>query len=268
MRGSRCWSNARALSESGGRLMRAAVRFDPRLSRRSTWAACSTLAAAVAEVDPRLPLTLLVVPDYHALDTACPRGIAPGWILGLPRGTRSRSMAIRTATRRRLRVRRATACCGAATRQAKGIRRLSREAPCASSRGLATVVREARLAARGFVAPAWLMSRGAWDALSAFLLEYTRRSGAFTCSRGTLRNRAQSVYKRACAPCAAGLSRQWNDVLSCAVREAPLVRLGLHPADARHPELIEHMQPDCWTVVRRGRTGMTKIEYARLARRS
>lgn len=234
----------------------------------ATWAACRTLAAAVAEVDPRLPLTLLVVPDYHALGHGVPawyrawldHRLAEGDEIALHGYTHRDEAPPARTLGDGLRRRCYTAGEGefAALSREAAMRKLAAGDGWCARHGWQ---------ARGFVAPAWLMSRGAWDALSAFDFEYTTTLGRFHLLREGRFVTAPSLVYSARTPWRRWMSRQWNDVLSCAVREAPLVRLGLHPADARHPELIEHVQR-LLDRVRRGRTGMTKIEYARLARRS
>ena len=56
-------------------------------------------------------------------------------------------------------------------------------------------------------------------------------------------------------------SKRSNELLVRALHRKPLVRLGLHPRDANHPDLIRHVQQ----LVERllpGRTAMTKSAFA------
>jgi predicted deacetylase len=94
----------------------------------------------------------------------------------------------------------------------------------------------------GFVAPAWLMSDGTWDAV-------TRMSFAYTCTLREvydLRNRqtvhshslvysARSGWRRA-------LSRPVNRMVAKSIAANPLVRLELHPWDADYPAMRQSWQ--------------------------
>jgi len=233
----------------------------------ATWAACRTLMAAIAEVDPRLPLTLLVVPDYHALGHGVPAGyrawlnhrISAGDEIALHGYTHRDEAPPAAGMSDALRRRFYTAGEGefAALSREAALRKLAAADGWCATQGWR---------AHGFVAPAWLMSRGTWDALSAFDFQYTTTLGRFHLLREGRSIRAPSLVYSARSPWRRWMSQQWNDVLSGAVREAPLVRLGLHPADAQHPELVAHAQR-VLDRMRWGRTGMTKIEYAQLARK-
>lgn len=94
----------------------------------------------------------------------------------------------------------------------------------------------------GFVAPAWLLGQGAWDALPDFGFSYTTTftrfhllqegSSVFTPSLVyTARNRTG----RALSPLAASIAARL-------LKRAPLLRLSLHPPDVRHPHLVAHAQ--------------------------
>jgi predicted deacetylase len=114
----------------------------------------------------------------------------------------------------------------------------------------------------GFVAPAWLLGDGAWRALRSFAFDYTTTFSRFHLLRpGTsvlspslvyaARNRAGRVF----SPLAA-------DALAPLLARAPLVRLSLHPPDARHPRLLLHAQRTIEQLLRR-RTASTKAACAR-----
>jgi predicted deacetylase len=89
----------------------------------------------------------------------------------------------------------------------------------------------------GFVAPAWLMSAGTWQALDALGFEYTctLRSvvslpqHAGLASRGIVYS-TRSGWRRA-------LSLPWNAAVAGSQRRRPLLRFELHPADADHPAI-------------------------------
>ena len=100
----------------------------------------------------------------------------------------------------------------------------------------------------GFVAPAWLLGEGAWTALRGTPLRYTTTLRHFHCLRRSaaqvpgwslpawaLHYAARNRAGRCC-------SRLALDALLPLLAGQPLVRLGLHPRDARHPELLRHLQ--------------------------
>lgn len=94
----------------------------------------------------------------------------------------------------------------------------------------------------GFVAPAWLLGQGAWEALPEFGFAYTTTFTRFHLLREgrsvfapslvyTARNRGGRVLSPLAASLAAPL-----------LARAPLMRLSLHPPDVRHPRLVAHAQ--------------------------
>ncbi|WP_165371512.1 DUF2334 domain-containing protein [Pseudolysobacter antarcticus] len=93
----------------------------------------------------------------------------------------------------------------------------------------------------GFVPPAWLASRGTHEALCATDLRYTSTHTALI----TLPDQ-----RRIAAPCLTAstrsawrrvASRIWLRTMSSIWAKAPLLRIGLHPDDASHPEIMV-----CW----------------------
>lgn len=102
----------------------------------------------------------------------------------------------------------------------------------------------------GFVAPAWLLSRDAWRALDDYPFAYTttmRRFHFLQRGQGEGQGPEQGLASRSLVYAARNAPGRWlsmrgNDLLRGRLRDAPLVRFGLHPRDARHPELIAHMQ--------------------------
>lgn len=96
----------------------------------------------------------------------------------------------------------------------------------------------------GFVAPAWLASDGTREALRATALRWTSTHTALIEIAGG---------RRITAPCLTASPRsRWRRLASIAwlragarsVARFPLVRVGLHPGDADHPELLA-----CWRGV-------------------
>lgn len=90
----------------------------------------------------------------------------------------------------------------------------------------------------GFVAPAWLLGRGAQAALRASTLRYT-------CTRDVLLSlpdfeplRAPSLVYSTRAAWRRALSRHWNRRRLEALDREPRVRVALHPAEARFPRVL------------------------------
>jgi len=95
---------------------------------------------------------------------------------------------------------------------------------------------------RGFVAPAWLLGRGARTALShragrAGFAYTTTRSGiyrlpdwAWTFSPSLVCT-VRSAWRRS-------MSQALNAATFALARRSPLLRLSLHPVDADHPEVM------------------------------
>lgn len=115
----------------------------------------------------------------------------------------------------------------------------------------------------GFVAPAWLMNAATWQALDELPLRYTT-----TLRRFTLLHPARALA----APCLTYsvrsdtrrlASRYYLRWLARQQAHAPLLRLGLHPADAAYPDVIRHWQ-DLLTTCLETRTPVTKNGFAQV----
>jgi predicted deacetylase len=114
----------------------------------------------------------------------------------------------------------------------------------------------------GFVAPAWLMGPGTWQALAEFPFNYTttmRRFHWLPEGRGvyspSLVYTVRSAWRRYA-------SRAWNELTCRSLQCNPLMRLGLHPVDAAYPDIVRHAQrviADALQV----RQAMTKAVFAR-----
>jgi len=207
----------------------------------ATWERCRRLLAAVAEVAP-VPLTLLVVPDYHR------RGD------GLPPWYRN-ALADRLAAGDELALhglvhldeapppRSPTAWFARRVLTAAEGEFAALPADAAAARlqtGLACF-RAAGWPLRGFVAPAWLLGDGGWRALEASPFAYTttaaqfhllhpRRAVAAPVIAYSTRSRARRL-----------LSLAWHR-LHRPADDAPLVRLALHPDDALYPAVLRQAQ--------------------------
>ena len=232
-----------------------------------TLGACREIADALARVDPSIPLTLLVVPRYHG-DRELPPAfsdwigerLARGDELALHgfthRDDASASHGLRSHVRRRI----YTAGEGefAALTRDEARSRIVRGRAWFEERGWPL---------HGFVAPAWLMSPGTWDAIGDFDFLYTTTLSRFHVlkPRGSLH--APAVVYSARSAWRRLASRGWNASLAMASRAAPVVRVGLHPADAAHPALLRHALHITRRLAER-REAMTKSELARRVLRS
>jgi predicted deacetylase len=209
----------------------------------ATWPQCARLIAMLDAMGP-IPLTLLVVPDFHrrgalerntafvrAIETRLARGdeVALHGYYHVDEAAAPRS-ASQWIQRRVL-----TQSEGefAALSQAEATQRLEL--------GL-QMMHRLRWPVRGFVAPAWLIGAGARAALSAFDFLYTttrqRLYHLLQWSWDTapaLTYSARSPWRRAMSH--AMIEAQW-----LAARTRPLVRIALHPVDARHDGVIAHWQ--------------------------
>ncbi|WP_332766477.1 DUF2334 domain-containing protein [Pseudomonas koreensis] len=113
----------------------------------------------------------------------------------------------------------------------------------------------------GFVAPAWLMSDGTRQALRELPLQYTSdpqhiyRLPDFTAidAPGLVWS-ARSAWRR-------GLSKVLSDQREQRWRQAPVIRLGLHPADMRHPFSRNYWLQTLERLLADGREPMTKIDW-------
>jgi predicted deacetylase len=110
------------------------------------------------------------------------------------------------------------------------------------------------------VAPAWLLGEGSWRALRQFPFAYTTTARAMhLLHSGRLLSSPTMVYTARNAP-GRFLSRRWNERVAARLSDAPLLRLALHPADARHPDLMRHLQRMLPGLLA-SRTAMTKASF-------
>ncbi len=207
----------------------------------ATWCACERVLAAVAAVAP-IPVALLVVPRYRGVDSAHDRrflraidarlgngdeAVLHGWThvddAPVRRPFELLSRRVYTAGEGEF----------AALDRLDALRRLHAGVGWFAARGWPL---------RGFVAPAWLMSRAARAALADTPLQYaaTRREVLLLTAGQTLMAPSlcwstRSRWRRAA-------SRPWNAVLAMINARRPLLRLALHPGDADHPDVMASWQ--------------------------
>ena len=230
-----------------------------------TLASCRKIAEAVESIDPALPLTLLVVPCYHGereltreyLDWIEQR-LARGDELALHGYThRDDAQAPRTIGEKLQR--------GVYTAREGEFAALARdEAIELIERGRAWFG-ERGWAVQGFVAPAWLVSRGTWEALACFDFLYTTTLTRFHLLDRGIALRAPTVVYSARSAWRRMASRGWNELLAQATRGSQLVRVGFHPADAQYDGVMTHALKLLHRLID-GREPLTKSAFARAVR--
>jgi uncharacterized protein len=230
-----------------------------------TLGACRQVADAIAGVAPALPVTLLVVPCYHGDDTVPAEFV--DWIE--KRLARGDEVALHGYTHRdesprprqlHERLRRAVYTAGegefAALTHDEAAQRIERGREWFARRGWPL---------RGFVAPAWLVSHGTWEALQRFDFAYTTTLTQFHAFEQRMVLRAPSLVYSTRSAWRRGASLGWNSALAAAIPHARCVRVGLHPADAQHGAIMRHALR-CIEQLARDRQTFTKAAFAHALR--
>jgi predicted deacetylase len=115
--------------------------------------------------------------------------------------------------------------------------------------------------AQGFVAPAWLLSEGSWQALREAGFGYTTSFSRFYLLREGRSLFAPSLVYSSRNGWGSALSRSGTSVSAQLLRAAPLLRLALHPQDANHRSTLLHCQRLVEQLLQT-RDAMTKMEFA------
>lgn len=207
----------------------------------ATWPACRRLLAMLDGIGP-LPVSLLVVPDYHhrgcvdhdpAFVRAIEARIARGDEVVLHGYHHLDERVPGSQPLDWLQRRVYTAGEGefAALAAADAHHRLLR--------GWDMLTGRLHWPIAGFVAPAWLLGPGARAALTQLPFRYTttlrsiyRLPDWHETAAPSLVYSVRSAWRRA-------LSRRWNRWLYSRSANLPLLRAGLHPADADHPDVVD-----------------------------
>jgi len=141
---------------------------------------------------------------------------------------------------------------------------LSRDAALARLRRGIQVFERYNWPLEGFVAPAWLMSEGTRQALRELPLRYTSgpqhlyRLPDFTAIEAPgLVWSARSAWRR-------GASRLVSDYKKQRWRQAPVIRLGLHPVDMQHAFSRRYWLQTLKRLLDTGRVPMTKAQWLSL----
>ncbi|MFJ7314071.1 DUF2334 domain-containing protein [Pseudomonas sp. NPDC098747] len=227
----------------------------------STWADYQPFVEAVDALG-NVPMTWLVVPDFHRHDHLDAHAdfrrllsarVARGDELALhgffhddqePRPTTPRDWFMRRVY----------------THEGE-FYRLSHETALARLRAGIQMFQRHDWPLHGFVAPAWLMSEGTRQALRELPLRYTSdpqhlyRLPDFTSidAPGLVWS-ARSAWRR-------GLSKILSEQREQRWRQAPVIRLGLHPVDMRHGFSREYWRNTLERLLTDGRVPMTKMNW-------
>lgn len=225
----------------------------------ATWDECRRLFDAVRAVAD-IPLTWLVVPCYHG-DAACPRDYERTLGKLLDAG---HELALHGYTH--LDTAAATLASGALRKvytqsegefAAIGVG----EARHKIALGLDWFARR-HWPVSGFVAPAWLLGAHAWQALRAYPFAYTTSMRSFHLLQQRRALVAPSLVYLSRNRAGRSLSPPLARATVQLYRRAPLLRLALHPRDARHPALLRHAQQLIADLLAE-RAPMTKAAFAR-----
>lgn len=227
----------------------------------ATWDDCLRLLHALRAVAD-IPLTWLVVPRYHGSAAASARCeamlgvlLARGHELALHGYTHLDTAPAGGGLRLRLLRRVYTQGEGefAALAADEARRRLELGLAWFGQRGWPV---------SGFVAPAWLMGEQAWRVLPEFPFEYTTTLSHFHLLQARRALFSPSLVYAARNAAGRRLSPPVAGALAGLLRAAPLVRLSLHPRDARYPELVRHAQQLVERLLA-SRQALTKAAFAR-----
>ncbi len=226
-----------------------------------TWPACQRLLQTIERVAP-VPVTLLVVPDYHgeglrhesrayrcALDARLERGdelALHGWFHA-DRAALDGGL-IDTLRRTRLTAREGEF---AALAPVAAHALIERGCQWFEQRGWPL---------HGFVAPAWLPGPGTWEALAHFSFQYTTTLGQIH----LLPERTPVATRTLVYSVRSALRRRLSLVRNAALatmEDARPVRLALHPADAAHDAVMQQVHAILRGLTRK-RSAMTNAQLA------
>jgi len=227
----------------------------------ATWTDCLRLLEALREVAPELPLTWLIVPRYHgqapdapSMDEALTELAGGGHELALHGYTHVDTAARQPGLRNHFIRNVYTTGEGefAAIDEAEALERIDL--------GLAWFA-ERHWPVHGFVPPAWLTSPGARRALQRRPFAYSTSITHFHFLPSQRRLWSPSLMYTARQAAGRWFSPHVADAAALALARNPLVRFGLHPADARHPALLRHAQAMLERLLS-DRIAMTKHQFA------
>lgn len=122
------------------------------------------------------------------------------------------------------------------------------------------------LTALGFIAPAWLLGNDAERAVRGLGFEYTTRIATVSDFKSCYVYNARSLVWSVRAPWRRVCSLVWNRLLALVLRNAPLLRVGIHPPDWDHPAILNQILSLTSTALA-GRRAMTYQQWLASMRR-
>jgi hypothetical protein len=228
-----------------------------------TWSRCQHWLQAIHAV-ANIPVTLLAVPYYHRypahraveFDCILEKRLAAGDELAL-HGYSHLDEADATANPLNKFVRNVYT-----TKEAEFYAIDMQEAKRRLNLGLEWFHRN-RWPVTGFVAPAWLLGQESWKALRQFPFRYTTTMRRFYLlpDRGVIYS--PSLVYSARNAWLKQVSFTRNAIMQYAFRHAPILRLGLHPNDALHPDIVRNTQRLLEKFLE-NRMAMTKISFTNM----
>jgi uncharacterized protein len=94
----------------------------------------------------------------------------------------------------------------------------------------------------GFVAPAWLLGYEAEAAVRKVGFSYITNVGSVKVFEGVHNHYSRSLVWSTRAPWRRMVSLAWNQGLISRLRDKPLLRIGIHPADCEIPAVWSHVK--------------------------
>jgi predicted deacetylase len=122
------------------------------------------------------------------------------------------------------------------------------------------------LTASGFIAPAWLLGNDPERAVRGLGFQYTTRIATVSDFKTGDLHRARSLVWSVRAPWRRVCSLAWNRLLAFSLRNAPLLRVGIHPPDWDHPA-IRNQILNLTSTALAGRRAMTYQQWLASMRR-
>ena len=112
----------------------------------------------------------------------------------------------------------------------------------------------------GFIAPAWLLGNDAERAVRALGFQYTTRIATVSDFKSGDVHSARSLVWSVRAPWRRVCSLAWNGLLALGLRNAPLLRIGIHPPDWDHAAIRNQILSLTSTALA-GRRAMTYQQW-------
>lgn len=123
--------------------------------------------------------------------------------------------------------------------------------------------RQLDLATPGFIAPAWLLSRAAEDALRDLHFEYTTRLGSVLDLQNSVTHRSQSLVWSVRSGWRRWTSLRWNAFLFHRLSAHRLLRISIHPVDLQHAAIWKQIRE----LITRALADREALTYERWLRR-